>query len=123
MGRQFPIATVGLILANFSLAGLPLLAGFPIYLALWEELAGLGIWWSVASLLGSAGLLVAAIRSLAVLVMGPDELPEIDMGWQELGSYVLLTLGVAMMFVLGLFPQWLLPMLTSLSASFQTPVP
>jgi len=40
-----------------------------------------------------------------------------------LGSYVLLTLGVAMMFVLGLFPQWLLPMLTSLSASFQTPVP
>jgi NADH-quinone oxidoreductase subunit N len=123
MGRQFPIATSGLILANFSLVGLPLLAGFPIYLVLWEELALLGVWLSIGTLLGSAGLLVAAIRSLAVLVMGPEDLPVIDTSWQELGARVLLIIGVAMMFVLGLFPQWFLPLLTSLSSSLQTPVP
>lgn len=123
LGRKLPIAAFGLILAIFSLVGIPLLAGFPIYLILWEQLAKLGVWVSVGTLLGSAGLLIGGSRTLAVLVMGPQELPALDDGWQELGARLLLISGVAMMFIMGLFPQWFLPWLTSLALSLQTQAP
>lgn len=123
MGRQFPIAAGGIVLAIFSLVGIPLLAGFPVYHLLWEQLAQIGIWISIGSLLASVGLLIGGLRTLAVLVMGPDEMPHIKTGWQELGVNTLLLVGMAGMFILGLFPQWFLPALLSLSVSLQPQIP
>ncbi len=73
MGRRFPIAAGALILAHLSLAGFPLLAGFPVRLEILDGLAPidpLAVFWV---LLGLAGLLVGALRTLAVLVMGSGE--------------------------------------------------
>ena len=40
LARSFPAAVTALILAQLSMAGFPLLAGFPARLAVWQELAG-----------------------------------------------------------------------------------
>lgn len=103
LARSHPIVAAGLVLANFSVAGFPLLAGFPIRLALWEELAsqslGIAFWFLVAVL----GLLTGAVRALAVLVISPE-----DSGWEPHEGWdagVLIGSGILGLFVLGIFPQ------------------
>ncbi len=122
-GRQFPIVGAGIILAIFSLVGIPLLAGFPIYLVLWEKLAQFGIWISVGTFLASLGLMIGGLRTLAVLVMGPEEMPIVEPGWQELGVRVLLVLGMSALLIMGLFPQWFLPAIFSFSLTLQPQIP
>jgi NADH-quinone oxidoreductase subunit N len=68
MARMHPITAAGLILAHFSVAGFPLLAGFPIRLALWEGLATQSLGAAFWFLVGILGLMTGATRSLAVLV-------------------------------------------------------
>jgi NADH-quinone oxidoreductase subunit N len=103
IAHVYPFATAGLILATLSSAGFPLLAGFPPRLALWEALAhesiGVAIWY----LVGVVGLLVGAVRMLAVLVMEKEETP-----WlleENLVQRGMLGLGILGLFFLGLFPQ------------------
>jgi formate hydrogenlyase subunit 3/multisubunit Na+/H+ antiporter MnhD subunit len=70
LGLKYPFLTCSLILAHLSLAGLPLLAGFPVRLALWEALALQDKVIALGTLLGTLGLIISALRSLAVLVVG-----------------------------------------------------
>jgi hypothetical protein len=68
-------------------------------------------------LLGLLGLLVGGLRSLAVLVMGEVESP-----WQITESWlqrVYLMLGIAGLLVIGLFPQWFLPLFANLPQAFE----
>lgn len=102
-GRYMPIATASLVLAHFSLAGFPLLAGFPVRLALWENLvlvAPLTTFWAV---LGNLGLLIGGMRVLAVLVMGQGDAP-----WQITENRTLLFFLAAVSVALllsGVIPQ------------------
>ena len=103
LARSYPITAAGLILAHFSVAGLPLLAGFPIRLALWEGLASQSLGVAFWFLVGILGLLTGATRTLAVLVMAPQE-----SGWEvkeNWGSGIMIGLGVTGLFILGIFPQ------------------
>ncbi|MEW5940219.1 MAG: proton-conducting transporter membrane subunit [Chloroflexota bacterium] len=114
--RAVPFATVGLILASLSSVGVPLLAGFPARLALMEELASVSLGQVLALMIGLGGLLTGTIRTLAVSVMTPANTP-----WERRESraqMVLLVLGVAVLFVLGLFPQATRPLLENLPALF-----
>jgi formate hydrogenlyase subunit 3/multisubunit Na+/H+ antiporter MnhD subunit len=61
---EHPLATVALLLALFSLAGLPLLGSFPGRLALFDGVATSAPWSTVMSLVGSLGLLLAGVRTL-----------------------------------------------------------
>ncbi|MBC8505135.1 MAG: hypothetical protein ISR58_12655 [Anaerolineales bacterium] len=122
-GRRYWIAGIGIVAANFSLVGIPILAGFPIYSILWERLAVNGFWISLAAIAGSAGLMVGGIRALAVLVMGPDELELEEEQEESFFSNMLILMGVSVLFLMGLFPQWFLPALTSISANFGAPAP
>lgn len=106
LGRQLPAATTGLFLGQLSLAGFPLLAGFPVQIALWTALASQSLPVVLLALLGSAGLLISAIRTLAVLITGPGEEPwSLGESNQQLG---LLLAGTVFTLLLGLRPQWLL---------------
>jgi NADH-quinone oxidoreductase subunit N len=102
IGRKLPLAAAAVILAHFSMAGYPLLAGFPPRLALFAELgqiSPLSIFWVLA---GSFGLLAGGLRSLAVLVMGEKNDP-----WrinENRALILLLGLGVAALFLAGLYP-------------------
>ena len=114
--RKLPIAAGSLLLAHFSLAGFPTLAGFPVRLALWEGLAQEFPIVSLTALLGSVGLLIGGIRTLSVLVMGSDEEGwRVSETWDQ--SLLLVITGIALVIV-GLLPQWFLPVFTQMSATF-----
>ena len=101
-GRKLPVAAAGVILAHFSLAGLPLLVGFPPRLALLGELGRLSPLITFWVLVGCLGLLAGGLRTLAVLIMGQEE-----ENWQineKKSQIILLVLGMAALFLAGLYP-------------------
>lgn len=117
LGRLLPFAASGVVLANLALAGLPLLAGFPVRQALWENLARLSLPLTLWVMLGSLGLFSGALRTLAALAMAPD-----GSRWEVREARpqsALLALGWLALLLLGLFPQWALPLWTSLPAIFE----
>lgn len=117
LGRTWPAAAYGAILANLSLAGLPLLACFPIRQALWEGLARQTPGIALLMLIGSLGLVTGALRSLAVLSMATEGTPwAVRESWSQ---RIFLALGTLALFILGLFPQWATPILTQLPSVFE----
>jgi formate hydrogenlyase subunit 3/multisubunit Na+/H+ antiporter MnhD subunit len=114
--RAYPVASTGVVLAHLSTAGFPLLAGFPPRLALWEGLASQSLLMAFWLLLGVLGLLVGVIRTLAVLAMAPEQT---GWSWNETVTQgILLAIGMAALFFLGVFPQFLRPFLVNLPQMF-----
>lgn len=116
LARTYPVAVGALIFAQLSMAGFPLLAGFPARVALWQELAGQSLVVSFWAFVGLLGLLIAAIRTLAVFVMAEE-----NKAWELSESWVqvaMLGIGVIGLFILGMFPQVLQPFLVNLPALF-----
>lgn len=117
LARKHPVTATGLILAHFSVAGFPLLAGFPIRLALWEGLASQSLVVAFWFLVGILGLLTGATRTLAVLVMAPEGTGwEIQERWRPA---ILIGIGVVSLLFLGIFPQIFRPIMTDLPAMFE----
>ena len=117
LARSHPITAAGLIMAHFSVAGFPLLAGFPIRLALWEGLASQSLGVAFWFLIGILGLLTGATRTLAVLVMAPP-----GTGWElreRWGTGILIGAGMIGLFILGIFPQTFRFVLVNLPAMFE----
>ncbi len=115
--RLLPIASAGIVFANLSAAGFPLLAGFPVRMALLESLArqsmGLTLWLA----LGLLGLTVGAVRTLAVV-----SLSEAETAWASRETRIqvtLIALGILGLFALGLFPQVSQFLLRNLPALFE----
>lgn len=117
MLRTVPFASAGLILASLSTSGFPLLAGFPVRLALWDSLArlspGAALWMGI----GLAGLFTASFRTLAVVSMA-DEYTGWEVGEDWLQG-IMLGLGMIGLFILGLFPQAVQYLLSSLPSMFE----
>ncbi|MGD0879655.1 MAG: hypothetical protein ABSA01_16105, partial [Anaerolineales bacterium] len=106
-----------LVLANLALAGMPLLAGFPAHQAVWEGLARNSLPVAFWVLIGSLGLFASALRVLAALTAAPDGTP-----WGSRENWfqrIILAFGMLGLFILGLFPEWALPLWTKLPALFQ----
>jgi NADH:ubiquinone oxidoreductase subunit 2 (subunit N) len=120
-GRKYPIAVGAFIMAVFSLVGFPLLAGFPVRMALWNALAQKS-WLSVmAALIGSIGLLIGGLRALAVLLSGEE-----GIRWkisEEWGKRAMLIVGALVLLLAGIFPQWFLPPLVRLTQVFLSGLP
>ena len=119
--RELPFAAVSLVIAHFSSVGFPILAGFPARVYLWELLAERDLPLTVGLFLGTLGLLVAALRTLILLVTGPDERPQRI----KENIWVRLTLGIGMLSLLlaGLIPQWFSPFLVSMQRVFENLAP
>jgi NADH-quinone oxidoreductase subunit N len=116
MARQMPIASIGMLVGNFSVAGFPLLAGFPSRLALWSGLANQSLPLAMITMLGCIGLFISGIRSLRVLITGTQ-----GRSWrvnEKTGVILFLSLGVVLIFLAGLFPQWFSPSLARVSLVF-----
>jgi hypothetical protein len=71
--RCVPVAAGVVVLANLSIAGLPLLAGFPVHLALVSVIARQMPPVALIVVLGMGGLAVGALRSLAVMATFPAD--------------------------------------------------
>jgi NADH-quinone oxidoreductase subunit N len=116
LARQYPLATMGIFISLLSLSGVPLLASFPIRQILWQGLAAQEIQPAMWMGLASLGLWIASLRTLAVLSMSPD-----NTEWESRETpvqRVMITLGVAALFLAGLFPQWAAPLLVNLGGMF-----
>jgi formate hydrogenlyase subunit 3/multisubunit Na+/H+ antiporter MnhD subunit len=117
LARRYPVAVAALVLSHLSMTGFPLLAGFPPRLALWQGLAGQSLTFSFWVFLGLLGVLASAMRTLAVFVMAEE-----GKGWEWNESWMqtaMLGVGVAGLFVLGIFPQVMQPFIASLPALFE----
>lgn len=102
--RSQPLVAIGLMTAMLTLSGMPLLAMFPLRQALWAALARQSGAAAVGLLLGTLGLVLASVRSLAVLVSAPPNAP-----WQmreTLSQRFFLSIGCLVLVTGGLFPQW-----------------
>jgi formate hydrogenlyase subunit 3/multisubunit Na+/H+ antiporter MnhD subunit len=115
--RILPFAGIGMIVAALSTGAFPLLAGFPARLALWESLGresmSAAIWMTV----GIVGLLISALRSLAVISMAEEYT-----SWEPRESWaqrLMLGLGVTGLFILGIFPQTIQYFLANLPLMFE----
>ncbi len=117
LARPFPLASAALVMANLSMAGFPLMAGFPGRLALWEQSAQLSLGLTVWMIAGFLGLLIGAIRSLAVLTMAPEKT---RWQWSETRiQLIMLGTGIFALFILGLFPQIMRPLMAQLPLMFE----
>lgn len=117
LARLYPLASAGVVLAHLSVAGLPLLAGFPPRLALWEGLGAESIPVAFWFLLGTFGLMTGALRTLAVLVMSKE-----GNDWEVHAiteRRVMIGIGIASLLILGVFPQVLQPLLVNLPTMFE----
>ncbi len=114
--RNCPMAAASIVAAHLSMAGFPLLAGFPSRAALWQELAGQSLAISLWVFIGMLGLLIGAIRTLAVFVMAEEgKTWGLNETWVQ---RIMLGVGVIGLFILGIFPQILQPFIAGLPALF-----
>jgi NADH-quinone oxidoreductase subunit N len=114
--RNWPFATSGLVLANLALAGMPLLAGFPPHQAIWEGLASTSLTVVLWVLIGNLGLFFSVVRVLLAFASAPEGAP-----WESretTAQRILLAIGFLALLLLGLFPQWMLPLWTKLPPIF-----
>ena len=122
VGRVLPFTLGGLVLAQLSVAAFPLLAGFPARLALWETLSSRYPVSAFGALLGGAGVLIGALRTLAVSMMRPQPEQAADVPAIRRENYnekVLFFVGGAILILLGVFPHWLTPLLARLPLAFE----
>lgn len=123
VARSLPIAALSLLASNFSITGLPMLASFPVSVIIWSALSEQSLGISLVALVGSACLMIAGLRSMAVLTMNEDN---DHVGWQigenrfQIG---LLVLGVFTLFMVGLMPQLFIPPLINMAFIYTTPGP
>lgn len=103
-GRRMPVVATCLILAHFSIAGFPLLAGYPVHLAIWGKLASISYPIAFWSMTGSAFLLISGIRCLRILLTKNDQ-----GGWQineSRSALLFLIIGAVALVLAGFVPQY-----------------
>lgn len=112
LGRKYPLLAIGILIAQFSIGGMPLLAGFPIRTAIVEELAAQSPDFAWVTLLGIAGIWTSGILSLYTLSKG--DTPRERFWLHHRLANVLILAGVVALFFLGIFPHLLVPELDNL---------
>lgn len=115
--RNLPFVSAAIVGSALSLAGVVPFIGFPIQYALWGEIGSfsipLGVWFGF----GVLGLAIGALRTLSALVTSAE-----GANWRSVETWmerILLGLGVAALFLLGLFPHWTQVILTRLPTVFE----
>jgi len=106
--QQAPIASLASLVAVFSISGLPLLAGFPVRQPLLEELGAGSIVVAIWALIGSAGMMYGGLRYLSALFRRE---PKIGRPGEGLYQIALLSTGIVMLLVAGVFPT---PIITTM---------
>jgi formate hydrogenlyase subunit 3/multisubunit Na+/H+ antiporter MnhD subunit len=113
LGRRLPVATAAITLSVFSIAGYPILASFPVYQALYQNLTAQNPMFSIVAVAGIFCLCAGGLRSFSVLIMGDNEDPwKFSEHWVTTGF---LGVGMLLMILIGLFPHWFVPFTTQLT--------
>ncbi len=113
--RQLPFASSALLIAYFSLGGLPLLAEFPVRQALIEAVAVQSLPLAIWILIGSLSFWGGGFRLLSAMVSSQQQKWEIHEKWFPAA---LLSVGMAVIILIGLLPGFVLPSLLDLMQGF-----
>lgn len=100
--RNYPVASLSLILSGLSFSGLPLLAGFPIRLIIFENLSRLSITQSVLVFAGILGFLVGVLQMIRLLIVSDETEWHIKEKWPQ--TAILLG-GMVMLILFGVYPK------------------
>ncbi len=104
MIRKYPYASTGLIVSLLSVVGFPLLGGFPVRLALLEQLATMNSTIVIWVLLGLVAFLFSVFRFLIQISKPESE------GWQRgesIAQIIFLVIGILVIIFFGIFPNFL----------------
>jgi NADH:ubiquinone oxidoreductase subunit 2 (subunit N) len=104
-GKQWPLLSSGVMVGYFSMAGLPLLAGYPLYIALGTGLNPYPVWINSALVLGSLALILGGLRAFSALFEDSGEESVLDLG-DPFDKGVIIALN-GILLLCGLFPQFL----------------
>ena len=106
--RQYPIFSIGLILSQLSVAGMPLLASFPIKFALFSTTFKIGLGLGMWGFLGNLGLFLFSMRLLSHMVAPTDDTN--PSGWSLLEKpyeYLPVIIMILILLLMGAFPNTL----------------
>jgi formate hydrogenlyase subunit 3/multisubunit Na+/H+ antiporter MnhD subunit len=106
---RLPFASVGLLAANLSLACLPLLAGYPLYLTLFSKLGARSMIIALFTILGIGGLMISALRTMAALFSNPADPPAWSIS-ETRTQIAFLFSGILLLLIFGLLPQLIQPL-------------
>ena len=102
---ELPYSSVGLLIAIFSLAGMPLLASFPVIQTIYQQLASRSLFLVGMFVLGNGCISVVGFRLLSVMLSNNNQFGKPD----ESRNYkILILLCVVLIFAIGSFPQFFL---------------
>ncbi|MFA7406450.1 MAG: proton-conducting transporter membrane subunit [Anaerolineaceae bacterium] len=116
---RIPFLSSGLILAQFSIAGMPLLASFPIKIALLSQVLAENMVSGLWSFFGGLGLFIFTIRLLLSFHQPIDI--EIKQPWflqDKFPHFLPIILTVVILFISGLFPGKIFPSIIDILAAF-----
>lgn len=114
--KRFPFAALALIIAYFSTAGLPLMAGFPVRQVLLENLAQSSPVTAIWVFIGSLGFIAGGVRMFMSMIGGEETRFKVEEKRLEI---VLLLVGVVVLLMIGLFPNIFLPVWMNLAEVFE----
>lgn len=122
VGRRQPLATVALLIGSFTIAGVPLAAGFAGHWLMLRDLAQLDARWAWLIVLASLGVVIAYLRALFALLRADEtalRMPRpASVFWAS--SAVLLILSLAAV-ALGVFPNFILRVASTLVTLYPLP--
>ena len=103
MIRRFPFASTGFITSLLCVVGFPLLGGFPVRLALLEQLSEVNPAMTLWVLVGLIAFMLSVLRMLMQISKPEGE------GWQRgesIAQIVFLVIGILALIFFGLFPNF-----------------
>ncbi|MGQ0603283.1 MAG: proton-conducting transporter transmembrane domain-containing protein [Anaerolineales bacterium] len=118
VGWRYPFAVTAMPIGVLSLMGLPLMAGFAPRWALLRLMAEDSLVLAVLVLAAMTAVGVVVMRSLAAMTT-PRSPDEVIAPQETLVQRVVYVAGVVLVLVLGVFPQWVLPLITGAAAAFE----
>ncbi len=120
-GKLYPFISISMILALFCLAGMPLLAGFPLKLGAIEGVSAIFPQISIWLIIGSLGLVVGGIRVLLSMVSDKERSNEESPESRVLRIF--LVIGWLLLLFLGILPNFFIQLIIELPAAFGSFVP
>jgi NADH-quinone oxidoreductase subunit N len=117
IGRTHPWAGAGLVLAGLSVAGFPLLAGFPARIDVWNGLAKVSTPSALWFMAGLTGLMIGAVRQLTQLLAARGD--EVPIPAETAIQRGMLGLAMLALVVLGLYPRAASFLVTQLPLMFE----
>ncbi len=119
LAHRYPFLSIGLVLAQFSVAGTPLLAAFPIKLSLLTALRGTEMPFFALSFIGNLGLFLFTLRLMNSLVTPDQETGSQRWAFNEQArEYLPILAAILFLILLGIMPGRLLTWITDTLTAF-----